>query len=71
MLNQFLKVRCSQCQEVITLSITEQQYLDWKKSNQNIQDYFPNVSADERELLISGVCGKCFDKMFAEDEIEK
>jgi hypothetical protein len=34
----------------------------------HIQDAMPEVSADDRELLISGICGQCFDKLFEEDE---
>ena len=36
-----------------------------------IQDAMPYLSAGERELLISGVCGKCFDKMFEEDPVPR
>ena len=30
-----------------------------------IQDAFPYLSADEREMLISGICPKCWDMMFS------
>lgn len=29
-----------------------------------VQDVFPYLSANERELIISQTCGSCFDKMF-------
>lgn len=32
-----------------------------------IQRCFPQLTPDEREILISGICGDCFDKMFKED----
>ncbi len=33
------------------------------------QDCFPYLPANEREFLISGICGKCWDEMFpSEDE---
>lgn len=38
-------------------------YLD-KKSDKKIQEIIPNVSDDIREIFISGICGKCFDKLF-------
>jgi len=31
-----------------------------------IQDALPELEPDDRELLISGVCGDCFDGMFAD-----
>lgn len=27
------------------------------------QDAFPALTPDEREILISGICGACFDRM--------
>jgi hypothetical protein len=35
-----------------------------------IQNALPNVNEDQREFLISGICGKCFDKMFVEPDDE-
>lgn len=34
------------------------------------QDAFPELSPGEREFLISGICDKCWDKMFGEPEDE-
>lgn len=42
------------------------QFDAWKQGAL-IQDAFPDLGDDERELLISGVCGKCFDSMFEEE----
>lgn len=33
-----------------------------------IQDAFPNMPAGDREWLISGICGTCFDEMFDEED---
>jgi hypothetical protein len=33
-----------------------------------VQDVFPDMSAGEREALVSGTHAKCFDEMFPEDE---
>lgn len=35
------------------------------------QDAYPYLSADDRELLISGVCGICYDKMFDDENSEE
>jgi hypothetical protein len=35
------------------------------------QDCFPELSRTDREFLISGICGKCWDEMFAEPESEE
>jgi len=33
----------------------------------HLQDAMPQLSADERELLISATCGSCFDRMFGDE----
>jgi hypothetical protein len=38
------------------------------QSGEFIQDALPELSTDERELLISGICPKCWDVMFPSDE---
>jgi hypothetical protein len=40
------------------------------RAGAHAQDVFPYLSADQRELIISGVCGKYFDEMFADEEDE-
>jgi len=34
------------------------------------QDCFPELSAGEREFLISGICNECWDKMFPPEDDE-
>ncbi|MCR8576445.1 hypothetical protein [Streptomyces sp. Isolate_219] len=33
-----------------------------------VQDAFPYLTDDQRELLVSKTCGPCFDVMFGDDE---
>jgi hypothetical protein len=33
----------------------------------HIQNALPNISDNDRELLLSGICGECFDKIFEEE----
>ena len=42
--------------------------LDAWQNGTLIQDAMPYLSADDREILISGICGECFDNMFAGEE---
>ena len=39
-----------------------------REQGELIQNCFPTLSADERELFVSKICGTCFDAMFKEDE---
>jgi hypothetical protein len=40
------------------------------KNGEYIQNAMPYLNVDERELLISGTCGPCFDNMFPEEDEE-
>jgi hypothetical protein len=57
---------CRVCKEVKKLTVSKAGYENWKDGI-FIQEALPELSADDRELLISGVCGKCFDEMFSEE----
>lgn len=62
-----LTIRCSRCKQDIETSITEEMFEQWKRGNALIQDMMSSVPVDERELLLSGMCGQCFDMIFAGD----
>ena len=58
----FLETKCIFCGNVKTLKVGLQDYLDYINDTP-VQDAFPYLSADDRELLISKVCGNCFDEV--------
>jgi len=62
----FLKT-CRCCGTAYTLMLDPQDLFDWHNGEGFIQDLMPYLSTGERELLISGTCGRCFDEMFPED----
>lgn len=61
-------IRCQWCHKPTELPITETEAGAWMRSGEKVQDFFPFLSADQRELLISKTCGACFDQMFPEDD---
>jgi len=64
------KIRCITCSSEHSIDITAEQIAELsKRPRRLIQDICPNLSADERELLISGICGVCYDEMC--DELEE
>ncbi len=68
MFDTVVSANCEVCCSQSMLPVNERDYLAWK-SGVVIQKAMPYLSVDERELLISGTCGSCFDKMFgSEDE---
>lgn len=56
---------CLFCKKEYKIEVSEEGYLRWKHGVL-IQEAMPEISKDDRELLISGICGKCFDKMWEE-----
>jgi len=62
--------KCRICGEVYTIPMTETEH-ELLMSGVHIQDALPNHSADDRELLLSGICGKCFDELFYGEEAEE
>lgn len=65
--NTIVSAECIDCHETKSFTVSTSGYDRWAKG-QVIQRALPEVPEDDREILISGQCGKCFDAMFAEDE---
>lgn len=59
-------VKCRECRRVTDLEVRKEDFVAWK-AGELIQEAMPYLSDDERELLISGTCGSCFDAMFPEE----
>lgn len=62
-----LNVKCFVCKRNFVIEVPKEGYVEWCNGTL-IQDAMPTISPAERELLISGTCGKCFDEMFKEEE---
>ena len=62
-----MNVQCHRCKQDVEVPATEQQLANWR-AGELIQRAMPNLTADEREILISGYCGKCFDEITREPD---
>jgi len=60
-------VSCRSCGDIHTIELSFDGESRWK-SGELIQNALPELSLDDRELLISGTCGKCWDAMFPPEE---
>ena len=65
-----LEPTCQHCGTTVQIPVIGPDYDRWK-NGELIQNAMPYLSADEREILISGTCGPCFDRMFGEGEDEE
>lgn len=72
-----LITECPFCGRTNEIQVNETDYWDWE-DGALAQVAFPYLSADEREMLISGICPSCWDSMFGypsneeedEDEVD-
>lgn len=66
--NIALVIRCKSCKVFHTIKMSHKQYDDLRIGKGYVQEILFDKTVSEKELLISGFCGPCFDKMFNEDE---
>lgn len=65
--------QCITCGTTTSIIIPAKEWEAWDRGiGLHIQDAMPSVSSDLRELILSSVCGTCFDAMFdtGDDEEE-
>lgn len=60
---QTIRRVCNSCNEMHQLEVYKEDVIDWE-NGKLIQEAMPYLPADARELLISGICGECFMKLF-------
>lgn len=65
--NGHIGVHCPNCSQVIELPITEEELLSWD-GRKHIQEQFPQLTPELREMLISGICPKCWNEIFPPEE---
>lgn len=61
---------CTVCGEYEMWSLDKDSVLRWHEG-ENIQRVFPDMSAGDREILISGTHPACWDKLFGEDDSDE
>jgi len=55
---------CRKCGNNFEFEIDAEKFTAWQNGEMLIQDALPDLSAGERELLISGTCDACWKEMF-------
>lgn len=59
------KNTCFHCGETNIIITDEPAFLKWYNREMFAQDAFPDLTAEERELIISGTHPECWNKIFA------
>ncbi|GAA0935955.1 MULTISPECIES: hypothetical protein [Actinocorallia] len=60
---------CPECEAVHHVTVPKDGYERWRKG-EYIQHVMPELSADDRETLMTGICPPCWDRLFPADEDE-
>lgn len=58
---------CPLCGHGNEVEVNENDYFDWE-DGVSVSVAFPYLSPNEREMLISGICPTCWNKMFLRGE---
>lgn len=62
-----VKVGCVICGKVYVLDLDKEKLDRWH-GGELIQNVFPELSEDDRELLITHTCGPCFDTVWGDED---
>lgn len=60
-----ISITCPVCGEKHLIFANVEDFLSWDEGAL-VQDAFPYLSPNEREMLISGICPDCWDRLFGE-----
>ena len=63
-----INITCPFCGTKSLVIVEEDDFTAWQ-NGMVAQEAFPYLSAEEREMLISGLCLDCQDKLFCEPEL--
>lgn len=55
---------CIHCQRKYSVKVHGVDLYRYRQGEE-IQNAFPYLTPDQREFLMSGICGECFDKLLA------
>lgn len=59
-----LDVECWRCASITSIIVNKEDLVDWMSGDGPIEDILYYLSDNERELLLSNTCGRCFDSLF-------
>lgn len=60
--------RCDLCSNDVSVFVRPKDFDAFVSGAGYMQTLFPYLTADERELLLNGFCGPCFDSFCPPDE---
>lgn len=55
------------CGKSYTVTVPHEGFIKWRNGSR-IQECMPNLSSEDREALMTGICGDCWERMYGEDD---
>lgn len=62
--DSIIDVKCFNCSTSYVVIVNRYDMIKWLSGELPIQEALSYLSKNERELLLTNTCGKCFDEMF-------
>jgi hypothetical protein len=62
-----IDIYCHMCKGRTSFRVSRDGFQAWRDGSL-IQKALPELSKDQRELMISGTCPTCFDKLFGNED---
>ena len=59
-----IRRHCPICGKLSTVKVEDEDYKKWQNGGL-VQNCFPYLTSDEREVIVSGICSECWDIMFS------
>ncbi len=63
-----LNPKCPVCGKPHTVTVEAQDLKDFREGRKHATEAFPYLNAGQRELLITGICDKCWEELFAKED---
>lgn len=58
---------CQVCGDTSEMELDAERVREWQEGG-HIQTIFPELTANQRELMVSGTHPKCWEELFAEED---
>lgn len=58
------KAKCPICNNISAIKIDKHKFMLYNSGFGKIQDLFPDLSENERELILTGICNTCWNALF-------
>lgn len=59
---------CTHCQKRSEIEVDDDKYWEWRHTNAKIQDVFPDLSDEEREMMLTGIHPECWVVIFGDGD---